>query len=127
MSAVSERQKLGARRGQKLTAALGTTLENTDALIDAIDRVFPTAKHAARAAGTNEPTARNWKRRRAMPSIKHVMAMQRSSREFMAEYTRLVGYAEESLAMKLDADLQKTKARITRLMKNWDEIEGRDE
>ena len=126
MSAVSGRQNLVTRRGQKLTHALGTTLENTDALIDVIDRVFPTAKHAAIAAGTNEPTARNWKRKRSMPSIKHVMAMQRNSAEFMAEYTRLVGYAEASLAMKLDADLQQTKARIERLMRNWDEIKGRD-
>jgi hypothetical protein len=110
------------RAGRRMIHPPGTTLENTDALIEVIDRVFPTAKHAAIAAGTNEPTARNWKRKRSMPSIKHVMAMQRNSREFMAEYTGLVGYQQESLAMKLDADLQQTKARLTKLMQNWDEI-----
>ena len=109
-----------------MTAAL-TTLGSTDAVADAIDRAFPTAKHAARAAETNEPTARNWKRRRATPSLKHALELMRNSREFTADVLKLVGYAEESLAMKLDADLAQTKARITKLMLNWDEIERRDE
>lgn len=110
-----------------MTAALGTTLHHTDALGDAIDRCFPTAKHAARAAGTNEPTARNWKRRRVTPSAKHVIQMMRESRQFAADVVAIAGYDEHALAMRLDADLQQTKARIEKLMRNWDEIKGRDE
>jgi len=118
-------QKVHTERGQNLTP-FASTLETTEALADAIDRAFPTAKHAARAAGTNEPTARNWKRRRVTPSAKHVIQMMRESRQFAADMVALAGYDEQALAMKLDADLQQTKARIERLMRNWDEIKGRD-
>lgn len=119
-------QKLRPGRRSKVTAAL-TTLGSTDAVADAIDRAFPTAKHAARAAETNEPTARNWKRRRATPSLKHALELMRNSREFTADVLKLAGYDQEALAFKLDADLEQTKARLTQLMKNWDEIKGRNE